>query len=214
MRTTIIRLTTAATICLLIDVYSVQAQPFTLAPLGVSSNALLLQLTGPTNRPYQIESSTDLSNWSILFSTNSATATSFLISDAALGSSGKRFYRGAAGAQSFGAGQGLFPLQGLRSNTLVAGKTTALRMFCDSLTYSRAAQIQTTVLRPDGSQAVSNFSAANFVPVATSSLGPSLAVLLPGNALPWVGGYNLLTKVLDSRGGLLAQYNYDQFNLL
>src|SRR5437870_5847525 len=215
------RLTTPAAICgiglaALASVHSLKAQstPFTLAPVGLISNTFALRLTGPANRLYRVEVSSNLVDWSVLLLTNSGSATSLLLKDATLGSSSKRFYRAGAAAQTFSAGQGLLVLQGLKSNTLVAGKTTALRMFCDSLTYSRAASIQTTVLRPDGSQLVLNFSSADLVPIPTSSLGPSLAVRLPGATLPWIGGYSLLTKVFDAGGGLLAQYNFDRFDLL
>ncbi len=192
----------------------IRIQPaFGLAPI-VISNRFMLLLTGPANQLYQVEVSSNLVDWALLLSTNSANGTSFLINDGAAGSLSKRFYRARTAGESFGAGQGLYIVQGLRSNTLVAGKTTAFRMFCDSLTYSEAAHIETTVLRPDGSQVVSNAFDADLVPIAGSSLGPSLVVRLPGSALPWVGGYSLVTKVFNASGGLLAQYNYDRFDLL
>ena len=110
--------------------------------------------------------------------------------------------------------QKITALQGLLSNTLVAGKTTALRLFTNASTYAAANRIEATILRPDGSRLVKSWHRSDFVAIPNSSMGPSLVVRVPGGEVPWVGGYRFEVSVLDAGGGLLATYVLDQAQLL
>ena len=105
-------------------------------------------------------------------------------------------------------------LQGLRGNTLVAGKSTAFRLFADGPTYTAANRIDATIVRPDGSQLIQSWSRADFVTIPTSSRGPSLVVRVLGKDLPWVGNYQFTAQLFNAGGALLASYLIDQVQLL
>jgi hypothetical protein len=112
-------------------------------------------------------------------------------------------------------GEMMFVLQGLRNNTLVAGKTTAIRLFTDPTPLAAVDQVEATILRADGSQVVHSWSKTEFVAVPKSSLGPSVVVRVPGSLLPWVGNYDLQAKLFDGAGAVLANYSLpDQIHLL
>lgn len=105
-------------------------------------------------------------------------------------------------------------LQGLHGNTLVAGKTTAVRMYLDTSTFSRVDSVSATIIRPDGSKFVENWTKSNIVLIATGSLGPSVVVRVSGANVPWLGTYQVVTKILDSKGIALASYSLDRMELL
>lgn len=73
-------------------------------------------------------------------------------------------------------------LQGLQGNTLVAGKTTALRLFADAGSIANAANAEATVLRPDGSRRTLSWATGSFTLIPNSSAGPTIAVTIPGTA--------------------------------
>lgn len=89
-------------------------------------------------------------------------------------------------------------LQGLRANTLVAGKTTALRIFTDAGSIANAMNAEVTVLRPDGSRRTLSWTSGSFVVIPNSSAGPSLVVTIPGRYLPWTGSYYFRLRVTDA----------------
>ena len=99
-------------------------------------------------------------------------------------------------------GEMMFVLQGLRNNTLVAGKTTAIRLFTDPTQLAAVDRVEATILRADGSQVVHSWSKTEFVAVPKSSLGPSVVVRVPGSLLPWVGNYDLQAKLFDGAGAV------------
>src|SRR5262249_50092051 len=107
----------------------------------------------------------------------------------------------------------MLALQGLQKNTLVAGKTTAIRMFTDAGTLSVVDHIQSTIWRVDGSQVLQQWSKSDFVAIATSGMGPSVAARIPGSQLPWVGPYDLQVTLFDAAGTARASYS-GQINLL
>lgn len=80
----------------------------------------------------------------------------------------------------------VFALQGLHGNMLVAGKTTALRMYVDSSTLQAADRVTAVVVRPDGTRLNSTWTKADVVMLPEGSRGPSLVVRLRGAELPWV----------------------------
>lgn len=107
-----------------------------------------------------------------------------------------------------------FMLQGLRQNTLVAGKTTALRLFAEAGVVSKANYIDATILRPDGSRIAAGWSKTEHVPITNSSAGPRLVVQILGYLLPWVGTYYVSAKILDANRAILATYTLDRIELL
>src|SRR5215469_2385239 len=112
-------------------------------------------------------------------------------------------------------GEMMFVLQGLRNNTLVAGKSTAIRLFTDPTPLAAVDRVEATILGADGSQVVHSWSKTEFVAVPKSSLGPSVVVRVPGSLLPWVGNYDLQAKLFDGAGAVLANYSLpDQIHLL
>ena len=71
-------------------------------------------------------------------------------------------------------------LQGLRTNTLVAGKTTAFRLFAADATVAAAIRIHARVTRPDGSQFAHSWSRSEAVIVPQTAATPGSIVLLRG----------------------------------
>ena len=110
--------------------------------------------------------------------------------------------------------QSVFVLQGLQGTTLVAGKTTGLRVFTDDAKYTAADRIEATILRPDGSTLVKSWSRSDIVAIPTGSLGRNLLVQVPGSELPWVGSYTFDVKVFDAAGGLITSHSLEQTQLL
>jgi len=189
-----------------------QTGGLTLSPVGYTGGRFELRINGPPSRVYRVDSSTDLVNWSVL--SENLTGGTLLVEDPAAQGLRYRFYRASANPEVHSPGQGILALQGLRSNTLVAGKITALRVFTDELTYSAANRIETTIFRPDGSRLLKSWPHADFVAIPNSSQGRSLVVRVPGADLPWIGGYHFEVSVLDVQGALLASYSLDQAQLL
>lgn len=105
-------------------------------------------------------------------------------------------------------------LQGLLGNTLVAGKSTAFRLFMDSSKSAAATRIDVVIVRPDGSTLTRSWPQSSFTVIPTSSQGPSLVTVVPGKDLPWIGSYNFSAKVLDGAGTLLTSYSIDSIQLL
>jgi len=89
-------------------------------------------------------------------------------------------------------------LQGLQGNTLVAGKTTALRIFAGAGSVTNAANAEATVLRPDGSRRTLSWATGSFALIPNSSAGPSAVVVIPGALLPWTGTYYFRLRVTDA----------------
>jgi len=105
-------------------------------------------------------------------------------------------------------------LQGLQQYTLVAGKTTALRLFMDDTSLASADHVEANVLRPGGTQVRLSWPLAEFVAIPNSSAGPSIVVRVAGWALPWIGTYEVNARVLDAAGSLLAAYDVTDVVLL
>lgn len=104
--------------------------------------------------------------------------------------------------------------QGLQQYTLVAGKTTALRMFADASTLANAHLIEATVVRPGGSQVIASWTQGEFVAIPQSSLGPSIVVRLAGSLLRWIGIYTLDARIADGNGVEIASYQILGANFL
>jgi hypothetical protein len=106
-------------------------------------------------------------------------------------------------------------LQGLRNNTLVTGKSTALRVFPRSNdTLSRISKVEATILRPDGSRIFYAWNSPSFILIPQSRMGPSVAVLLRGRLLPFVGKYYFRIDLIDSLGTALETFVVDEVELL
>lgn len=105
-------------------------------------------------------------------------------------------------------------VQGLRGNTLVAGKTTAMRLVTAPWPASGAAAVQATVVRPDGSVANLDWSSSELVTVAAGSRNESIVVLIPGNRLPDVGTYYIRANILTAIGSIAATCVIDAVQLL
>jgi len=106
-------------------------------------------------------------------------------------------------------------LQGLRGNTLVAGKTTAFRLFLDDPSYAAVSRIDASVLRPDGSRFTRSWSRADAVAIDKSAAIPgSLVVRVPGTSLPWIGSYRFDATAVNAAGAVLARFSIDHFELL
>lgn len=104
-------------------------------------------------------------------------------------------------------GEANYPVQGLRSNTLVAGKITALRFFTDPVSIANIKRIDVSVTRPDGSTIGISWATNNFVAIPSSSLGPSVVGRIPGASLPWTGTYSQAADLIDQNGQVLAHYS-------
>jgi hypothetical protein len=108
----------------------------------------------------------------------------------------------------------IVPLQGLNGNTLVAGKTTAFRMYSDAGTLARVESVTSAITRPDGSQFNETWTKTDIVFLATGGLGPSLVVRVMGTNIPWVGTYQLTFHILDRSGATITSYSLDSMELL
>jgi hypothetical protein len=105
-------------------------------------------------------------------------------------------------------------VQGLRNNTLVAGKTTALRLVTAPWPGSGAAAVQATVFRPDGSFATFTWVAAQLRIVDVGRATESVVALIPGSRLPDVGTYYVRAIILTAIGSVAATYAIDAVQLL
>jgi len=105
-------------------------------------------------------------------------------------------------------------LQGIRGNTLVAGKSTAFRLFTTAATFSAANRVDVVIVRPNGSQFSQSWLKPNFASIATSRAGSSIVVLVKGADLPWVGGYRVAATITGAGGAQLASYSVDPMQLL
>jgi hypothetical protein len=103
-------------------------------------------------------------------------------------------------------------LQGLGQHTLVAGKTTALRLYTDAGTLANARRIEATVLRPDGSRLTASWPQNGYITIPQGSL--SLVTRLPGSFLPWVGAYYVTARILDAAGAVLSNHALGRIDLL
>ncbi len=97
-------------------------------------------------------------------------------------------------------------VQGLNNNTLVAGKTTAMRLNTAPWPASGATAVQATVVRPDGSVTNLVWSGSQLVVVAAGTAAEGIAVLIPGNKLPDVGTYYVRANILTAVGSVAATY--------
>jgi hypothetical protein len=105
-------------------------------------------------------------------------------------------------------------LQGLGQHTLVAGKTTVLRLYGAADILAAANRIDATVLRPDGSRVSTSWPSNGYVAIPQGSLGPSVVVRLPGSFLPWVGAYYITARILDAADAVLSDYGPGRVDLL
>ncbi|MEA3037475.1 MAG: streptogrisin [Sphingomonadales bacterium] len=105
-------------------------------------------------------------------------------------------------------------LQGLRGNTLVAGKTTALRLYMDPATYGATARVVVTIVRPDGSTVSQSWLRPQLVAIPKGSQGASLVARVRGSDLSWVGNYQIGVRALGSAGTVLATFLIDKVQLL
>src|SRR6266702_1337592 len=103
--------------------------------------------------------------------------------------------------------------QGLSETSLVAGKTTAFRVVTDPSTSAATNQIETMIVRPDGSRLSTAWSNSQFLSLQNASGKPSLLIRVPGIDLPWVGSYSLEARLADAQAHVLATYSLE-FQLL
>lgn len=120
----------------------------------------------------------------------------------------------AYGAALYAAPGEMTPLQGLRNNTLVAGKTTAFRLYVDDETFQGGDAVNLAILRPDGTELVRSFPRAAAVAIANPRLGPSLVIRVAGSELQWVGPYRVLAQVRDAKNGRVSSFRIDRMLLL
>jgi hypothetical protein len=106
-------------------------------------------------------------------------------------------------------------LQGLRSNTQVAGKTTAFRFYADDATNASMARIDAAVTRPDGSRFAQSWSRGEVVMVPKVAGAPaSFVVRIAGRDLPWVGSYRFDANVVSTTGFVIAKFSVNRFQML
>jgi len=105
-------------------------------------------------------------------------------------------------------------VQGLRNNTLVAGKTSALRLITAPWPASNAAAVQASVVRPNGSVANLTWILSQLVIVDVGTTTESLVALIPGAVLPDIGNYYIQARVLTAIGSIAATYLIDAVHLL
>lgn len=107
----------------------------------------------------------------------------------------------------------IVPLQGLHGNTLVAGKTTAIRMYVDQTTFDQADAAVVTTVRPDGSLSTKTWTKPEFVFIPTGSRGPSVVVRIRGADVPWVGTYQVRAKLMSAGGATSTSFLLDKMSL-
>ena len=104
-------------------------------------------------------------------------------------------------------------LQGLNGNTLVAGKTTAFRMYIEGSLFDSVQTVVTTIVRPDGTTLTQHWTPQSFVSIPTGSLGPSIVVRVAGKDLPWIGAYGFSGRALNSNGSTVATFSLPSLQL-
>jgi hypothetical protein len=105
-------------------------------------------------------------------------------------------------------------VQGLQHNSLVAGKTSALRMFVDAAALATADHVEAIVLRPDGSKDILSWAKTEYVVVSQSIGGPSIVVRIAGSTLRWIGTYTVRARILTANGAEIANYVLNDVGLL
>ena len=105
-------------------------------------------------------------------------------------------------------------LQGLQQYSLVAGKTTALRMFATGASLATVDHVEGTILRPGGTQIMTSWSQNDYVIIPNSSAGPSIVVRIPGSTLRWAGNYTVQARLLTANGAEIATYSLNDVALL
>jgi hypothetical protein len=105
-------------------------------------------------------------------------------------------------------------LQGLQQYSLVAGKTTALRMFATGASLATVDHVEGTILRPGGTQIMTSWSQNDYVIIPNSSAGPSIVVRIPGSTLRWTGNYTVQARLLTANGAEIATYSLNNVTLL
>src|SRR5881227_2770140 len=100
--------------------------------------------------------------------------------------------------------------QSLATSSLVAGKSTALRLFFTTpQDVASVDSIEVTVLRPDGSRVAWQGVPGLAIPhSAFDFVGPSFVTVIPGHLLPWVGTYYFRARALSS-GKAVTEYTVD-----
>jgi hypothetical protein len=93
----------------------------------------------------------------------------------------------------------------LKENSLVAGKTSELRMWVDPDVFSAYSSIRATVQRPDGSTTTKSWTRPNTRTVVDSN-GNSVIVRISGDAFPQVGTYSVAAQALNSSGAVLENF--------
>ncbi len=106
-----------------------------------------------------------------------------------------------------------FLLQGARQHTLVAGKTTALRLFASGKLIANAKRVRAKIAGPGGARFERMWQKSNWVEIPTSNSGPSIVVLIQGHDL-YVGKYQATAQILDRTGKSLCDYTIGPVELL
>jgi hypothetical protein len=107
-------------------------------------------------------------------------------------------------------------VQGLLGYTLVAGKTSTLRIFTPPSHHGRVREIETLVIRPDGSTGLIRWVGDGIVSVAADDVSerPSHAVRIPGAELPLVGQYHFQINLKDGAGQIVSEANLNRIEFL
>jgi hypothetical protein len=92
-------------------------------------------------------------------------------------------------------------VQGLKNNTLVAGKTTAFRIAMTPPGQATAvAGVRASILRPDGSIIWSNWNQGQIVSMNPNMADEAIVVLIAGSLVPDVGAYYANAILSDAKG--------------
>jgi hypothetical protein len=105
-------------------------------------------------------------------------------------------------------------VQGLLSNTLVAGKTSALRVVVAPWDATAVTAVVVKILRPDGSTLLLTLAGPQVVVLAHGAPNESVAVQIPGSALPSVGLYYFTVQLLTADGAIARTETLDAVSLL
>lgn len=106
-------------------------------------------------------------------------------------------------------------VQGLKNNTLVAGKTTAFRInMAAPWPAASITGIQATIARPDGSVVNLSWPSAQFVVVGAGTPTEAIVVLVPGNSVPDVGSYYFNAALIKADGAVAGNCILDAIQFL
>jgi len=106
-------------------------------------------------------------------------------------------------------------VQGLKSNTLVAGKTSALRINkAAGFSMDDINGITALIARPDGSVINMNWAANQLVKVDAGTSTEGIVVLIPGNKIPDIGFYYIMARLISNAGAVLGTCTIDAARLL